>query len=82
MERRYPEADETEHPAVDTHRITLPRYDSLSKFKDNDADGEEEKKKHTQPNRANFPTPGYRPVRQGRPHPPDSLGVEPMELEK
>ena len=33
----YPEAEDTEPPAAWTHRITLPLYDALSGFDDDDA---------------------------------------------
>ena len=33
----YPEADETEPSTEDPHRITLPPYDPLSEYEDDDA---------------------------------------------
>ena len=56
----YPEAD----------RITLPPYDALSEFKDDDAHEEEAEDTYFTSNQTNVPTPGYRPVMEGRSHHP------------
>ena len=63
------------------YRITFPPYDSMSELEDYDAQGEEEEEEtYSPPNPTNVPTQGYRPAKQVRPHPPDSLSPEPMEL--
>ena len=78
----YPDADDTEPTADDPHRITLPPYDALSEFQDDDAQEEEvEEEKYSPPNPTNMPTPGYRPARERSSYPPDSPSPELMELE-
>ena len=53
----YPEPNEDEHQG-----ITLPPYDSMSEYEEEEAQDEEEEDIHIPPNPSNVPTPGYRPV--------------------
>ena len=73
--------DETEPPTADSHRITLPPYDALSEFADDDAQEEEEEDTYSPLNQTNVPSPGYLPVREGRLLHPDYPSPELMELE-
>ena len=67
---------------MDPHRITLPPYDLLSEYEDDDAQEDEvEEETLAPPNPTNVPTPGYRPARDGTTYSPDSRSPEPMELE-
>ena len=47
----YPDAEDTGPPAADSHRITLPPYDALSEFGDDDAQEEEEEDTYSPPTR-------------------------------
>ena len=72
----YPEPDGDEHQG-----ITLPPYDSMSEYEEEEAQDEEEEDIHIPPNPSNVPTPGYRPVRDRSLYPPDSPNPELMEPE-
>ena len=76
----YPEADDAEPTADDPHRITLPPYDALSEFDDDDAQEEEVEDTYSPHNPTNVPTPGYRPASERSSYPPDSPSPELMGL--